>query len=187
MSNKSSPLFVLSSPSGGGKTTLLKRLLRDRPELKLSVSCTTRPKRPGESEGKDYYFLSREDFQKKIDNEELLEWEEVHGYYYGTPKDELIRADAGLLFDLDTSGAQRVKKIYPQAILIFIQPPSLTVLEQRLRNRGTEDPDELKRRMDRFRLEMAEKDNFDYIIINDDIDAAVRELKSIIDKEQTNI
>jgi len=177
--------FVLSSPSGGGKTTLLRRLLKDQPKLKLSVSYTTRPPRPGEVDCEDYFFITKEQFRDKIAAGELLEWEEVHGFLYGTPKAEAGQDVPNLLFDVDTKGALQLRQLYPNTTLIFIQPPSLEVLKDRLRARGTEDPEELERRLDRFRLEMAEKDKFDYVIINDEVDRAVTELTGIIQKHST--
>ncbi len=146
----------------------------------FSVSYTTRPPRAGEVEGQDYHFISDADFRDKIERGELLEWEEVHGFLYGTPRGELEGPAGDLLFDVDTQGALHLRELYPHTTLIFIQPPSLEVLEQRLRRRGTEDPEELKLRLDRFRTEMAEKDKFDYVIINDEVDRAVEELQQII-------
>ncbi len=177
--------FVLSSPSGGGKTTLLHCLMQDRPDLKLSVSYTTRRPRPGEKDGVDYHYISRDEFREKIETGALLEWEEVHGSLYGTPKAEAGQNIANLLFDVDTKGALQLRQLHPHTTLIFIQPPSLEVLKERLKARGTEDAADLERRLDRFRLEMAEKDKFDYVIINDNVERAVSELKRIILAEES--
>lgn len=185
MSSNEPHFFVLSSPSGGGKTTILRRLLQDRPDLKLSVSFTTREPRSGEVDGADYHFISKDAFRQKIAQDELLEWEEVHSDLYGTPKAELSDHPRNLLFDVDTKGALQLRQLHGKTTLIFIQPPSLDVLKERLMLRGTEDAAALERRLDRFRLEMAEKDKFDYVIINDDVDQAVNELKTIISKEES--
>ena len=185
MSSKDAHFFVLSSPSGGGKTTILRQLLKDRLDLKLSVSFTTREPRSGEVDGVDYHFISKEAFRQKITQDELLEWEEVHSDLYGTPKAEISDQPCNLLFDVDTKGALQLRQLHDKTTLIFIQPPSLEVLKDRLMSRATEDAAALERRLDRFRLEMAEKDKFDYVIINDDMDEAVNELKAIISKEES--
>jgi guanylate kinase len=183
LSNKLPHYIVISSPSGGGKTTLIRRLLKDRTDLKLSISYTTRPSRKGEVDGVDYRFISEEEFRNKIAEGEFLEWEEVHGYLYGTPKAETGEIVSNILFDVDIKGALSLKKFHPKTTLIFIQPPSLEVLEERLEARGTEDQEGLKKRLDRFRLEMATKDKFDYVIINDDVESAVAELEGIVSRE----
>lgn len=185
MSSKLPHFFVLSSPSGGGKTTLLRHLLAEDLSLRLSVSCTTRPPRPGETPGRDYSFISHSEFQQRIERGDLLEWERVHGEYYGTPKAELQGGSGDLIFDVDTKGAFSIKRLYPQTTLIFIQPPSLEELARRLRHRGTEDPVELKRRLENFRQEMAAKDQFDYVIINDTVERAVGELREIIARHRS--
>lgn len=183
MSSRSPHYFVLSSPSGGGKTTILRSLLHEQHNLKLSVSCTTRLPRPGEVSGTDYYFVSEIEFRDRVSAGQMLEWEEVHGFLYGTPQSELDGVHQGLLFDVDTKGALRLKELFPETTLIFICPPSLDVLKERLQSRGTEDPIELQRRLNRFQMEMAEKDKFDYVIINDEVETAVSELKMIIDEK----
>ena len=187
MSNRSPHFFVLSSPSGGGKTTLLKRLLAGRSDLRLSVSFTIRPPRSNELEGQDYHFISSEAFQKKVDAGAFLEWEEVHGFRYGTPKAELSGSASDLVFDVDTKGALNLKRLYPATTLIFIQPPSLDVLRERLQARGTEDAAELEIRLQRFQTEVAEKDKFDYVIVNDEVGRAAQELEEIIVKVQQNV
>lgn len=163
---------------------MLRGLLKMRPDLKLSVSYTTRSPRHGEVDGIDYFFITDQEFRHKISKGQLLEWEEVHGCLYGTPKVEATSGIKSILFDVDTKGALKLRQLYPNTILIFIQPPSLEVLEDRLKDRGTEDPEERQRRLNRFRHEMAEKDKFDYVIINDDVERAVAELKGIIQKEE---
>lgn len=184
MSSKRPHFFVVSSPSGGGKTTLLKGLLKERTDLRLSVSYTTRSRRFGEIEGQDYYFVSDSEFREKVARGEFLEWEEVHGACYGTPKAELKGPEQDLIFDVDTKGALRLRELYPETTLIFIQPPSQDVLVERLRSRGTEDDELIKRRLESFRSEMAEKDKFDYAIINDKVERATEKLKEIIQSVQ---
>lgn len=183
MSSKPPHYFVISSPSGGGKTTLIQKLLADRPTLHLSVSYTTRPPREGEIEGRDYHFISETEFLQKIERHELLEWEKVHNFLYGTPNAAVQGVAGDVLFDVDTKGAQHIRQIYPHTTLIFIQPPSLEVLRQRLEARGTENAGELRKRLNRFQDEMAEKDKFDYVIINDEVKKAVQKLKEIIVRE----
>lgn len=185
MSSKKGRIFVVSAPSGAGKTTLLNRLLAEFPDIHRSVSCTTRPPRTGEREGNDYYFIDEKAFREKAQNDLFFEWEEVHSFFYGTPKEPIVkRRDRGedTVLDIDTRGAMSVRRAYPDACLIFLMPPSLEALEARLKGRQTEAEAALKRRLENARLEMAEKDNFDYVIINDDVDRAYRELRDIIDK-----
>lgn len=177
--------FVVSAPSGTGKTTLVNRLLAEFPEIRRSVSCTTRPPRHGEKEGVDYYFIDDGKFREMVVQGLFFEWEEVHGAFYGTPKAPIIkRRDDGLdtILDIDTRGALNLKRAYPDSRLIFLMPPSIEVLEQRLRRRKTEEEVSLKRRMENARREMIEKDKFDYVIINDELDRAYQELRNIIGK-----
>jgi guanylate kinase len=185
MSNKPGRIFVVSAPSGAGKTTLLNRLLAEFPDIARSVSCTTRPPRTGEKEGVDYLFVSEERFREMVKSDQFFEWEEVHSYFYGTPKGPLgDRRRKGLdtVLDIDTRGAMSVRRAYPDACLIFLMPPSIEALESRLKARQTEAPKALKTRLDNARREMAEKDRFDYVIINDDIDRAYQELRDVIDQ-----
>ncbi|MFA6923165.1 MAG: guanylate kinase [Bacteroidales bacterium] len=189
MNNK---LIILSAPSGSGKTTIAKRLLESGMNLEFSVSATSRPKRYYETEGKDYYFLSAENFKEKIDNGEFLEWVEVYkNCFYGTLKSEADRIwnnGNNIVFDVDVIGGVNIKKLYKEkALLIFIMPPSIEVLEERLRKRGTETEKTLKIRIDRAKMELTYKDKFDKIIINDDLETAVKEtitlVKDFIDKK----
>ncbi len=180
---KKGRIFVISAPSGTGKTTLLNRLLADYPTMKRSVSCTTRSPRPGEHEGVDYHFVNEAEFRRLTEEGGFFEWEEVHGAFYGTPKGPLVqRHEAGLdtVLDIDTRGARSVKKDFPDACLIFLMPPSLDELEQRLRSRHTEEESSLRRRLENARREMGEKNRFDYVIINYDLDRAYGELKSMV-------
>lgn len=182
MKKKVGRFFVLSAPSGSGKTTLLNRLLAEFPDLVLSVSCTTRKMRPGERDGVDYRFVSEAEFRRMVEGGEFFEWEEVHGALYGTPKGPVLERRAkgqDTVLDLDTRGALNFKRAYPESGLIFIAPPSLDELEKRLRRRQTEAETSLQRRLENARREIAEKDRFDYVIINDDLDRAYVELKGI--------
>ncbi|QQR79781.1 MAG: guanylate kinase [Deltaproteobacteria bacterium] len=175
--------FVLSAPSGAGKTTLVNRLLKDIPHVECSISCTTRKPRQGEVDGVDYYFISTEKFQTMIGLGEFFEYEEVHGYFYGTPKGPLMeRRQQGqdTILDLDTRGALSVKKSFPDSLTIFLMPPSLEVLEERLRKRQTENEASLQRRLKDAQDQLLEKEKFDRVVINDKIDRAYEEVKNII-------
>nr|WP_022847532.1 guanylate kinase [Desulfurobacterium sp. TC5-1] len=180
-------LIVISAPSGTGKTTLVNMLMRSFPQIEFSISCTTRKPRPGEVDGKDYYFISLEEFERKIEKNELLEWAEVYGNFYGTPKDKVLKAlneGKDVLLDIDTQGALQVKKNYPEAVLIFILPPSLKELERRLRSRGTEDEETIEKRLLIARRELSLATRYDYIIINDRLQEAFEKLKSIVTAER---
>ena len=175
--------LVVCSPSGGGKTTLLRKLREEFPNLQFSVSCTTRPPRPGEVHGQDYYFLSEEEFIARRDTGDFAEWAEVHGKLYGTPlswvKEELA-AGYDLLFDIDVQGAAQLKAhLAKEAMFVFIVPPSLAALEQRLRGRGTDDEETIARRINNAAKEIAEAPWFDAIVENDNLDAAYDLLRAI--------
>src|ERR1043166_6684039 len=146
-------LFVISAPSGCGKTTIAREILKRHPEVVFSVSATTRKKREKEIHGKDYFFLAKEEFENKIRNGELIEWEEIYGDYYGTLKSEIdagLNAGRSILFDVDVKGALSIKKKYPNdTVLIFIDPPSVEILTERLTNRKTEDPETIRKRLER--------------------------------------
>ncbi|MCX7985007.1 MAG: guanylate kinase [Bacteroidetes bacterium] len=182
----SSTLYVLSAPSGCGKTTIARAILQNHPEFLFSVSATTRPKRSGEVDGKDYYFLTREDFEQRIVRGELVEWEEIYGNYYGTLKSEVERAltqGVSMLFDIDVKGALSLRRAFPNTtVLIFIAPPSIETLRERLVNRNTEDEETLKRRLERVAMELAMQNEFDYVVINDDLQRAIQEVETIISK-----
>jgi len=174
---------VVSAPSGAGKTTIAHEMLRRIPELEFSVSATTRPRREGEVDGRDYFFLSKEEFRRRVSRGEFTEWEEIYGEYYGTLNAEIERAQrAGrrLLFDIDVNGALSIKKRYPSALLIFIAPPSVETLLHRLRARHTEDEATLARRMARVPMEMRKGDLFDVRVVNDSLERAVSEVQKII-------
>lgn len=176
-------LFVISGPSGAGKGTLLAELRKQRPDLDLTVSATTRSPRPGEVDGTSYYFLSDEEFRRRIAAGEFVEWAEVHGHLYGTLVSEVKRLLAkghSLVLEIDVQGALNVRKVYPDAVLVFIEPPSLEVLEERLRGRGTEDEASIELRLKNARHEMELADQYDARIVNDTVDRAAQELGSVM-------
>lgn len=176
-------LIVIVAPSGTGKSTLIKRLKEDFPSLVESVSCTTRPKRQGEIEGKSYFFVTKEDFTRMRDSGEFLEWAEVHGNFYGTSKkfvEESLAIGKHLLFDLDVQGTDSLKSYFgKRAQIIFISPPSVDELEKRLKNRGTENTQIINIRLTNAKKELLRKNDFDFLIYNDDIENAYRKLFDI--------
>ncbi len=175
--------IVISSPSGGGKSTIIKRLLEKDKNLTYSVSATTRPPRGDERNGEAYWFLSREEFIEKRDHGDLLEWEEVYGDFYGTPKkftEVAVTAGLDVLFDLDVKGALKLKQSYPDALLIFLMPPSLEILERRLQQRGTEDNSQLQRRLTEAKIECEQASKFDYVVVNDNLEETVSKIEQII-------
>lgn len=176
-------LVVVSAPSGAGKTTIARALLEYFPAMTFSVSATTRRRRTGETDGKDYVFLSREDFQRRVASGEFVEWEEIYGDLYGTLRaevDRALREGRHLLFDVDVKGGLSIKRAYPDAFLIFIRPPTIEVLMERLRNRKTEDEATLARRLERVPMEMAMGTQFDHTIVNDVLDQAVAEARELV-------
>jgi guanylate kinase len=178
-----SDYIVFSAPSGGGKTTLVNRLAKKYKELVISISATTRPQRPGEVNGKEYYFLSKEKFESAIDKGQFLEYEEVHGDYYGTLKenvDSLTKQGKTVLFDIDVNGAQSIKNKYPDALLIFIKPPSNEELIKRLTARKSETKEKIEKRLQRLKYEYEKAKIFDYIVINDKLDETIKEIEKII-------
>ena len=176
-------LFVISGSSGVGKGTVIKAFLDKHKEFKLSVSCTTRKIREGEKEGINYFFLTKEEFQKCINNDEFIEWAEFSGNYYGTKKSFVQTAlsnNENIILEIDTKGALNVKKIMPEAVLIFIAPPSIEELEHRLRGRHTETEDAIQKRLASIKLEIENSKKYDYKIINDTVDSAVSQLEEIL-------
>ena len=184
-------LIAISAPSGTGKSTLCEEIRRKKPEIKFSVSCTTRPKRNYEKDGINYYFLTEDEFKSKIKNNELLEYEEVHGYYYGTLINTLknaISCKELMLFDVDVNGAMSIKKKYPRNTLtVFILPPSIEDLKVRLINRGTDSRKIIKKRLERTNKEMKFKDKFDTFMINVDLSSAVKKLNEIITNQEKGV
>ncbi len=175
-------LIVISAPSGAGKTTICKGLLNEFPDLRFSVSCTTRPPRKGEKDGEDYHFISVKDFRDSIEKHEFVEWEEIYGHFYGTSKKDiegLIQRGHDVILDIDTKGAGNVKSMYPEGVFVFIMPPSVEILGERLKKRGSETDDIIKMRFDRAMEEIRENERYDYVIFNDIINDSVDIMKSI--------
>jgi guanylate kinase len=178
--------IILSAPSGGGKTTIAKELLRIREDLGYSVSCTTRNPRPGEIQGKDYYFISRSEFLTKRERGEFAESAEVHGNLYGTLRSEVSKVLASghhVLMDIDVQGAAQFTKVFPQSVTIFILPPSADVLLERLRMRMTEAPHQLADRLQSALQELQSVDEYEYVVVNDELNQAIARIGSIIDAE----
>ncbi|HIE51350.1 MAG TPA: guanylate kinase [Armatimonadetes bacterium] len=183
-------LFVVSGPSGAGKTSLLERLFAQDDNLRFSVSMTTRPPRPEEREGRDYFFVTPEVFAQARREGQLLEWAEVHGYFYGTPQAEvekLQREGWDVVLDIDVQGAHQVRERAEDAIFIFISPPSLEVLGERLRARGTEKETDLARRLADAEWEMGFREEFDYEVVNDSLEVAADQLRAIVVAERCRI
>ena len=179
--------LILSAPSGGGKTTIARELLRRRGELAYSVSCTTRSPRAGETDGADYYFVTREEFQRRQLEGEFAEWAVVHGNLYGTLRREITRmlsAGRHVIMDIDVKGARQFREAFPESICVFVLPPSAETLLERLRNRKTESPQQLAARLDSALQELQAVDEYDYVVVNDDLERAVESVGCIIDAEQ---
>ncbi len=182
-------LFVISAPSGTGKTTVIRNVLKRFPDLVFSVSATSRPKRPGETDGVDYYFLSPQRFEEAIRNNELVEWEQIYGNYYGTLRkhiDETLARGKHMLFDIDVKGALSIRKLFPDdSVLIFLQPPSLEELRKRLEKRGTDSEEVIATRLERARMEMELAESFDYVVTNDDLEKTLKKVYHIIESRLT--
>jgi guanylate kinase len=182
-------MFILSSPSGAGKTTIARRLLEEEgSELSMSVSVTTRPMRPGEIDGRDYFFVDRDRFDQLVEDDAFFEWAEVFGHCYGTPKagirDRLKRGE-DFLFDIDWQGTQQLyQRAQGDVVRVFLLPPSIAELEQRLRSRGTDSEEVIRGRMERARAEISHWDAYDYVVINDDIEACFGKVKMILEAER---
>ncbi len=175
-------LFVISGSSGVGKTTVLKRVLAVHKDLQFSVSATSRPARPGEVDGVNYYFVSRDEFKAMIDRNEFVEYNYHMDNYYGTLKSEVLKktANGNMILDVEPNGAMAIQEIYPEATLIFVAPPSMEALEQRIRGRGDTSDDQIKVRLERAAWEYAQRDKYDYIVINDVLDDCVEQVLQII-------
>lgn len=176
-------LLIVSAPSGAGKTTLVKALLAGDAQVGYSVSCTTRSPRTGERDGVDYFFIDDEAFRRRIAAGEFLEHAEVHGHRYGTLRswiDAQLQADRDVVLDIDTQGAAQVRALMPEAVSIFILPPSLAELESRLRARGTDTDAVIERRLAAARAEIARAGDYDYVIVNKDLDTAIADLAAVV-------
>lgn len=176
-------IFIITAPSGTGKTTLLKPLMAADQRLRFSISYTTRPPRPGEVDGRDYFFVGPAEFRRLRDEGRLVEWVEQFGYEYGTSRQwvlETVQAGADLVFDLDSRGAWTLKQAFPKGVLIFILPPSWEQLERRLQVRGKMEPAEMARRLQQGRTEAREASWYDFLVINDDLAAALAQLRAVV-------
>ncbi|HHW13950.1 MAG TPA: guanylate kinase [Firmicutes bacterium] len=179
-------LLVLSGPSGVGKNTVLNALMVQNPQVRYSISATTRPPRPGEVDGRNYFFLSEEEFDRRTAAREFLEWAEFCGHRYGTPRsyvEETLAAGYHVVLDIDVQGAQRVREAVPDAVLVFLLPPSWDVLEARIRARGTDREEVIGRRLAVAREEIAALPAYDYVIWNREVAVAVKELEAILTAE----
>jgi len=176
-------LYIVAAPSGTGKTTLVRLLLENDSAIRLSISSTTRAPRPGEQDGREYDFVDVPGFIERVSRGEFLEWAEVHGNYYGTSRKWIeaeMSAGRDVLLEIDWQGAQQVRKSFPDAIAVFILPPSLDALKERLSSRGTDSSETIARRIAAARDEMRHVDEFDYVIINDDLQQALGNLMSVV-------
>ena len=182
MKNK---LLVISGPSGVGKGTLVKALKDRRKDVTESISCTTRAPREGETHGKEYFFLKREEFLQRIAENDFLEYDEHFGNYYGTPKSFVLDTlkTKSVILEIDVVGALNTKKAIPESVLIMIAPPSLDELKRRLTDRGTESDDAIEDRLARLEYELSQKDKYDYVVINDALETALQEIEKILDAE----
>ena len=180
-------LIVFSGPSGVGKGTVLKEFLQGRENVALSISATTRQPRPGEENGVHYYFLTKEEFLKKVEEGNMLEYAQYNQNYYGTPKDkvdEALTQGKDIVLEIEVQGALQVKKIYPEGVLVFMVPPNLEELGNRLTNRGTEDKDTINMRLRRALEEMELVDEYDYLVINETVDQATEDILTIVEAEK---
>jgi guanylate kinase len=181
-------LFVVSAPSGAGKTTIVERLVRDMPGLRMSRSYTSRPARPGETDGVDYQFVSRGRFEAMIAGSQFLEWAEVFGNFYGTSvvdTERVLLEGTDLVLVIDVQGARQVRRHRLSAVSVFVLPPSFEVLERRLRLRSKDSEEQIRRRLDVAREEVGAVAEYDYVIVNDEVDACVDRLRSIVIAEQS--
>lgn len=183
-------LLVVSGPSGAGKGTICKEILNRRKDIKLSVSATTRKPREGEVDGVNYFFLNKEQFSKMVDNGEFLEYASIYGNFYGTPKSAIIEClenGQDVILEIEMQGARQVKEVYSEGVFIFVLPPSLRELKNRIVGRGTETADEIEKRFSCAFEEIKQIDDYNYFIINKDVDTSVKELEEIISAEKNKV
>ena len=180
-------LIVVSAPSGTGKGAIIDRLMSDDSNIRHSVSATTREPRNGEVDGKSYYFINRKEFERMINDSELLEWDEYCGNYYGTPRkyiEEATENGTDVILDITVAGAISIRKNYSDAVMIFVLPPSIAELENRIKNRGSESQESLRKRLDYAYSEFRHVGDYEYVVVNDDLETAVGEVKTIIKAER---
>lgn len=181
---------MVSAPSGTGKTTICREVLKMAPDLKLSVSCTTRPPRPAEKDGRDYFFVSESKFRDMIQQEAFAEWAQVHGHSYGTPKKALLASlESGqdLLLNIDSQGAMQIKKSFPHAVFVYLFPPSFKTLKERLMERAADPSEVIHQRLEKTTEEIRNYSAYSYLIVNDDLKKAVDDLRAIIQAERLKI
>jgi len=190
MAKRKGRLFIISAPSGSGKTTLCERLMKRVPHIARSTSLTTRPPRRGERDKRDYIFVTRKEFEDKVKKKNLLEWARNFGYYYGTPKDRVLRLLAGgtdVILAIDVKGAMKIKKLYPQGVFIFILPPSMAELKNRLSKRKTDEGIEISNRMMVARRELSYLPKYTYSVVNDNLKKALDKLEAIVIAERCKV
>ncbi|MDP2921345.1 MAG: guanylate kinase [Candidatus Omnitrophota bacterium] len=190
MKKKKGILFIISAPSGSGKTTLCTRLVELVDSLYRSISMTTRPPRPGEKDGTDYIFIEKPEFMKRLARKEFLEWAKVFGEYYATPKKHILhmlKRGSDVLLSIDVQGAMKIKRLKLDAVYIFILPPSLDMLRERLVNRSTDSREAIKKRLEIARQEIARSDKYDYIVVNNRLESALDSLRAIIVAERCRV
>ena len=188
--NQRGALIIVSAPSGCGKSTLLHRLMEKREKLRFSVSATTRPPREDEVDGKDYFFVDHPTFERMIAEDAFLEHAEYVGNHYGTPRaavEELLDAGYDVYLDIDVQGAMQIKRIRPETLTIFVTPPSLPELENRLRSRGTDSDEVIRSRLEAAERELILKDHYDYVVVNDEVDRAAGEISDLIDSYKARL
>lgn len=190
MAKRKARLFIISAPSGSGKTTLCEELVRRMPRIRRSISLTTRLPRRGEKKGRDYIFVTKEEFEREKKKKNLLEWARNFGHYYGTPKDKvlgLLRRGTDVVLAIDVKGTMKIKRLFPEGVFIFVLPPSMGELENRLRKRKTDEGIEISNRMRIARKELSYLPRYTYSVVNDNLNKAVERLKAIITAERCRI